>query len=124
MIIYFSFQKYRSHRKHLLAREAEAANWSQRRHGYGGATTGGVIQGKREVNPWIAPTIGFPPSTPPMPHFRPLHVWGHPSMDQSMVHIWPKHVAPMPPPPHAWPPTQPPPPADRAFWHPHHQHVS
>lgn len=78
-------QKYRSHRKHLLAREAEAASWSQRRQ----------IYSKREMinNPnWFTPTVGFPPVVAPMPHFRPLHVWGHPSMDQS--HIWPKHNFP------------------------------
>ncbi|KAL0399807.1 UNVERIFIED_CONTAM: putative transcription factor GLK1 [Sesamum radiatum] len=123
-------QKYRSHRKHLLAREAEAASWSQRRQMYGG---GGAGPGKRDnVNPWIAPSIGFPPVTP-MPHFRPLHVWGHPPVDQSLMHMWPKHLTPSPPPPppppHAWPPAQPPhpppppPPADPSFWIPHHQHV-
>ncbi|KAL0306856.1 UNVERIFIED_CONTAM: Transcription activator GLK1 [Sesamum radiatum] len=121
-------QKYRSHRKHLLAREAEAASWSQRRQMYGG---GGAGPGKRDnVNPWIAPSIGFPPVTP-MPHFRPLHVWGHPPVDQSLMHMWPKHLTPsppQPPPPHAWPPAQPPhpppppPPADPSFWIPHHQH--
>ncbi|KAL8510921.1 hypothetical protein ACS0TY_017656 [Phlomoides rotata] len=89
-------QKYRSHRKHLVARESEAAQWrSQRQKMYGG------VPAKREVKPWIAPTMGFPPA---MPHFRPLHVWGHPSVDQSMMAIWPKHVAhPLPP----WPPAAP-----------------
>lgn len=113
-------QKYRSHRKHLLAREAEAASWSQRRQIYGGTAAGGG--GKRDhVSPWIAPTMGFPPATP-MPHFRPLHVWGHPSLDQSVMPMWPKHLTP---PPHAWPPSQPlPPPHDPAFWMPHHHHVS
>ncbi|KAL1560646.1 glucokinase [Salvia divinorum] len=105
-------QKYRSHRKHLLAREAEAASWSQRRQVYAAASTGG----KREhVSPWIAPTMGFPPVTP-MPHFRPLHVWGHPSVDQSGMPMWPKHLTP---PPHGWHPA-PPPPADHPFWLPHH----
>ncbi|KAL2328179.1 hypothetical protein Fmac_021606 [Flemingia macrophylla] len=99
-------QKYRSHRKHLLAREAEAASWSQRRQMYGG--------GKREgMSPWIAPTMGFPP---PMHHFRPLHVWGHPSM-----HMWPKHMPHLPPPPpFSWPlpPRLPPPlPQDPSLWH-------
>ncbi|KAL8468760.1 hypothetical protein ACS0TY_031819 [Phlomoides rotata] len=110
-------QKYRSHRKHLLAREAEAASWSQqRRQLYGGA-------GKR--NPWsTAPTMGFPPVTPapvPMPHhhFRPLHVWGHPSVDHSMMPMWPKHLNP------PWPAHPPPPPSDSSFWipHPHPHHV-
>ncbi|GFP86442.1 probable transcription factor glk1 [Phtheirospermum japonicum] len=117
-------QKYRSHRKHLLAREAEAASWSQRRQMYGG---GGGPAGKRDhMNPWIAPTMGFPPVTPMPPHFRPLHVWGHPSVDQSMMPMWPKHLTPSPPPPHAWTPAQPPhppPPADHpSYWVPHHHH--
>ncbi|KAK6120710.1 hypothetical protein DH2020_045544 [Rehmannia glutinosa] len=99
-------QKYRSHRKHLLAREAEAASWNQRRQVYG-------TPAKREVNPWIAPTVGFPP----MPPFRPLHVWGHPSVDQSLTRTWPAYVAPPPP---AWPHHLPPlPPADPSFWHSH-----
>ncbi|KAG6404897.1 hypothetical protein SASPL_132474 [Salvia splendens] len=90
-------QKYRSHRKHLLAREAEAAGWSQRRQVY--AASAGV---KREhVSPWIAPTMGFPPVTS-MPHFRPLHVWGHPSVDQSVMPMWPKHLTPPPPPPQGY----------------------
>lgn len=111
-------QKYRSHRKHLLAREAEAASWNQRRQVYGGV---GV---KREViSPWpAAPTMGFPPHPPPPPmaplhHFRPLHVWGHPSnMDQSFLHMWPT------PQPLSWTPSvAPPPPQDPSFWHSHHQ---
>lgn len=114
----------------MLAREAEAANWSQRRQIYGGnnINTGG----KRDMNPWlIAPTMGFPP---PMPHFRPLHVWGHPSVDQSLLHVWPKHLAPSPPPPPppqpapaavTWPPVAPAtPPVDPSFWHSPHQRVS
>ncbi|XP_042005071.1 probable transcription factor GLK1 [Salvia splendens] len=110
-------QKYRSHRKHLLAREAEAVGWNQRRQVY--AASAGV---KREhVSPWIAPTMGFPPVTP-MPHFRPLHVWGHPSVDQSVMSMWPKHLTPPPPPPppHGWHPAPPPPPGDHSFWLPHH----
>ncbi|XP_017433609.1 transcription activator GLK1 isoform X3 [Vigna angularis] len=99
-------QKYRSHRKHLLAREAEAASWSQRRHIYG--------VGKREVSPWLAPTMGFPPPMTTMHHFRPLHVWGHPSMNHSFMHVWPKHLPPSPP-PLSWP--SPAPPQDPSFWH-------
>ncbi|XP_038902676.1 transcription activator GLK1 isoform X2 [Benincasa hispida] len=118
-------QKYRSHRKHLLAREAEAASWSQRRQMYGGGGGGGG--GKREVSPWVAPTMGFPPMTPMHPHFRPLHVWGHPSMDQSLMHVWPKHLphSPSPPPPSTSPPSSwshaaVPPPPDPSYWHHHH----
>ncbi|XVF02048.1 hypothetical protein REPUB_Repub04eG0142600 [Reevesia pubescens] len=121
-------QKYRSHRKHLLAREAEAASWPHRRQMYGAATTAGG--GKRDMNPWLALTMGFPPmSTSPMHqqhhHFRPLHVWGHPTMDQSLMHLWPKHLAntPSPPPPlrPMWGP--PPPPTNPSFWHHDHQRV-
>ncbi|VVB07142.1 unnamed protein product [Arabis nemorensis] len=73
-------QKYRSHRKHLLAREAEAASWNLRRH-----ATVAVAGGGGGKKPWMAPTLGYPPHVPPMHHghFRPLHVWGHPT--------WPKH---------------------------------
>ncbi|XP_031255395.1 transcription activator GLK1 [Pistacia vera] len=115
-------QKYRSHRKHLLAREAEAASWSQRRQMYGTAAAG---VGKREINPWLAPTptIGFPPITPMHHQFRPLHVWGHPTMDQSVMHMWPKHVghSPPPPPPPSWTQPRPPPPhIDPSYWHRHH----
>lgn len=111
-------QKYRSHRKHVLAREAEAANWNQRRHVYGG-----VVGGKREVisswpTPAAAPAMGFPPPPPPsmipLHHVRPLHVWGHPSMDLSFMHMWPQ------PQPLSWPPTSP---QDPSFWHSQHQQV-
>ncbi|XP_058210145.1 transcription activator GLK1-like isoform X2 [Rhododendron vialii] len=122
-------QKYRSHRKHLLAREAEAATWSQRRQMYGSAAAP-ARGGSKNIRPWVAPTMGFPPPMPPLQqHFRPLHVWGHPSMDQSLMHMWPKHLvpagSPLPPPaavawapgPHPPPPRPPP---DPSFWLPHH----
>lgn len=126
-------QKYRSHRKHLLAREAEAASWSQKRQMYGSAA---VAAGKRDVSPWpaVVPTMGFPPMTPPPPvppmhhhHYRPLHVWGHPTIDQSLMHVWPpKHLPhssnpPPPPPQAAWPPHPPHP--DHSYWHSPHQRV-
>ncbi|XVE92730.1 hypothetical protein REPUB_Repub01dG0124900 [Reevesia pubescens] len=123
-------QKYRSHRKHLLAREAEAASWTHRRQMYGSATPAGG--GKRDMNPWLAPTMGFPPMSTTHHHhhhhFRPLHVWGHPTMDQSLMHLWPKHLAhtpsPLPAPPrHTWGPPPPPPPADPSYWGHHHQRV-
>ncbi|KAF8090297.1 hypothetical protein N665_0479s0002 [Sinapis alba] len=100
-------QKYRSHRKHLLAREAEAANWTRKRHIYGLDSTAANTNG-RNKNGWLAPapTLGYPPpaaaASPPVHHhhFRPLHVWGHPTVDQS---VWPKHLHPpssaMAPPP-------------------------
>ncbi|KAE8703078.1 hypothetical protein F3Y22_tig00110474pilonHSYRG00073 [Hibiscus syriacus] len=104
-------QKYRSHRKHLLAREAEAASWIHRRQDYGGA--------KQDMNLCLPPTTGFPPMHHQNHHFRPLHVWGHPTMDRSLLHLWPKHLAPhtMSPPPSLQPTWGPPPPADPSFWH-------
>jgi hypothetical protein len=79
------------------------------------------------MSPWLAPTMGFPPPMPPMHHFRPLHVWGHPPMDQTLMPMWPKHLAhspPPPPPPPTWVPAPPPPAPDPSYWHPHHQRVS
>ncbi|CAH8355759.1 unnamed protein product [Eruca vesicaria subsp. sativa] len=72
-------QKYRSHRKHVLAREAEAASWNLRRH----ATV--AVTGVGGKKPWMAPGLGYLPHVTTMHHghFRPLHVWGHPT--------WPKH---------------------------------
>lgn len=110
-------QKYRSHRKHLQAREVEAATWSQKRQMYGVAM-GGV---KRNMHPWHPPTMGFPPPVRPMhpAGFRPLHVWGHPTVD-----MWPKHMVPLPspvPPTPAWAPPPHHPPVDPSYWHPHHQ---
>ncbi|KAF3655211.1 putative 26S proteasome non-ATPase regulatory subunit 2 -like protein A-like [Capsicum annuum] len=77
-------QKYRAHRKHLLAREAEAASWTQRKQMYDGAIAIGG-GGKRVImNPWSAPpTMGFPPMAH---HIRPLHVWGHPYVNNSFWH--------------------------------------
>lgn len=79
-------QKYRSHRKHLLAREAEAASWNLRRH-----ATVAVAGGGGGKKPWMAPALGYPPHVTPLHHghFRPLHVWGHPT--------WPKHKPNIPP---------------------------
>lgn len=115
-------QKYRSHRKHLLAREAEAASWSQRRQMY--ATGMGV---KRvDVNPWLASTIGFlpPPPPPPVQPFRPLHVWGHPTPEAPVVHMWPRHLSARSP-TQPWAPPQPPlpPPPDPSYWHHLYQSV-
>ncbi|CAN8247900.1 unnamed protein product [Cochlearia groenlandica] len=89
-------QKYRSHRKHLLAREAEAASWNIRRHGTVAVTGGGG--GKK---PWMAPALGYPPHVTPLhhSHFRPLHVWGHPT--------WPKHKPSIPTSTHRTFPVQP-----------------
>ncbi|WOL09333.1 hypothetical protein Cni_G18086 [Canna indica] len=120
-------QKYRSHRKHLLAREAEAASWSQRRQVYAAASTGpaGVPPKRPEISPWLAPTIGFPPPPPPpVPQahqgFRPLHVWGHPTGEAPpVVHMWLRQLAPRVPVPWAAPPT--PPAADpSSYWQQQH----
>ena len=94
---------------------------------YGAAAAPAAAGGKREMNHWIAPTMGFPPMAP-MPHFRPLHVWGHPSVDQSLMPVWPKHLGPSPPPPPVtWAPAAPAhpptPPPDPCFWHSHHARV-
>lgn len=121
----YDLQKYRSHRKHLLAREAEAASWTQKRQMYGVAMGGS--KGGANISPWYLPTMGFPPITTMHPPFRPLHVWGHPTMDpQARMPMWPKQVvpsaAPLPP---GWAPPPPhPPPADPSFWHSSHQRVS
>lgn len=119
-------QKYRSHRKHLMTREAEAATWSQRRHIYGAAASGkrDPMAGAGAVAasaPWLQapPTLGFPPAPHPHPSvqpFRPLHVWGHPTVDHAMVHMWPKHLVP-PPGGRPSPPWAAAPPPSAAFWH-------
>jgi hypothetical protein len=119
MCVLHVIQKYRSHRKHMLAREAEAASWTQRRQMY--ATGAGAAAVKRpDSNAWTVPTIGFPPP-PPASHFgRPLHVWGHPTpttVDSPRVPMWPRHLLPRTPAP-PWAPAPPPPPSDpAAFWH-------
>ncbi|RLM55237.1 putative transcription factor GLK1 [Panicum miliaceum] len=111
-------QKYRSHRKHMLAREAEAASWTQRRQMYAAGGAPAAVK-RPDSNAWTVPTIGFPP--PPLPphpmqHFgRPLHVWGHPTpgVESPRVPMWPRHLVPRAP----TPPWAPPPPSDPAFWH-------
>uniref|UniRef100_A0A1J3D575 Transcription activator GLK2 n=1 Tax=Noccaea caerulescens TaxID=107243 RepID=A0A1J3D575_NOCCA len=79
-------QKYRSHRRHVLTRDAETASWNLRRHAM--LAVAGRGGGKR---PWMAPALGYPPPGTPMHHghFRPLHVLGYPS--------WPKHKPTNPP---------------------------
>ncbi|KAK4398066.1 putative transcription factor GLK1 [Sesamum angolense] len=114
-------KKYRSHRKHLLARESEAATWSRKRQMYG--TAGRTA--KRDMNSWVVPTTGFPPVTS-MPQFRPLHVWGHPSTDQPLMYMWPNHPTCSPAAPPAWVPghpLQPPISGEPSFWSSHHQDV-
>ncbi|KAI4331088.1 hypothetical protein MLD38_029311 [Melastoma candidum] len=127
-------QKYRSHRKHLLAREAEAASWTQRRHLYRGS--GNKLRPKVApapnstfgTGPWLSvlPTVGFPPPVasphPVHPHFRPLHVWGHPLVDQSLAYNWPKHLPThhsLNPPPRPLPGWVSAVPSHHGPWHPH-----
>ncbi|KAL3647119.1 glucokinase [Castilleja foliolosa] len=111
-------QKYRSHRKHMLAREAEAATWNRKRQICG--TTGRASKG--DVNSLTVPTTRFPHLTPMPHHIRPLHVWGHPSADQSLAYMWPGHVASPAWPQACHPPPQPPP-GDSYFWYYHHHHL-
>nr|CAB3471589.1 unnamed protein product [Digitaria exilis] len=107
-------QKYRSHRKHLMAREAEAATWAQKRHMYAPAARKPAAAGGG--GPWVVPTMGYaamaPP--PPPPFCRPLHVWGHPptaaavdapppAATTTMLPMWPRHLAP----PRPWAPVDP-----------------
>uniref|UniRef100_A0A0E0FJA1 HTH myb-type domain-containing protein n=2 Tax=Oryza TaxID=4527 RepID=A0A0E0FJA1_ORYNI len=138
-------QKYRSHRKHLMAREAEAASWTQKRQMYTAAAAAAAVAaggGPRKdaaaataaVAPWVMPTIGFPPPhaaamVPPPPHpppfcRPPLHVWGHPTAGVEPTTA----AAPPPPSPHAQPPllpvwprhlAPPPPPLPAAWAHGH-----
>ncbi|KAM0837742.1 hypothetical protein ACQ4PT_061435 [Festuca glaucescens] len=117
-------QKYRSHRKHMVVREAEAASWTQRRQMYAAGGPPAAVK-RPDPNMWTVPSIGYSPSpappAPPPPHamqhfVRPLHVWGHPSMDSPRMPMWPRHpMAPRAPMP-SWAPP-PPPPSDPAFWH-------
>ncbi|KAG8045494.1 hypothetical protein GUJ93_ZPchr0008g12631 [Zizania palustris] len=116
-------QKYRSHRKHLMAREAEAVSWTQKRQMYTAAAAQAAARGEpgkdaAGVAPWVVPTIGFPPpphvaaampAPPAAPPFcRPLHVWGHPTpggaeatppqvpVPPPLLPVWPRHLAPPP----------------------------
>ena len=115
-------QKYRSHRRHLLAREAEAATWHHRR-----PMDAALSKMRRDGTCWVPqhvpphiqprPSLGLPPLQPhpPPPHpsacpppppsgpavGMPLHVWGHPShpsLDRPPAHMWQQH----PPPPPGW----------------------
>lgn len=90
----------------MVAREAEAARWSERRHQmYGG-------RGKTsDIRHWGFPhQMAAPPTpVPPMHHYRPLHVWGHPSNMDHSSNIWRHHH-------HHHPLLSPPPPHPLLFW--------
>ncbi|XP_062233484.1 probable transcription factor GLK2 isoform X2 [Phragmites australis] len=100
-------QKYRSHRKHLMSREAEA----QKRRQMHAPTKGMPLPAA--AGPRVVPTIGFPPP-PPFVGVGPLHVWGHPptapvAVAAPMLPVWPRHLTP---------PGRPLPPVDPAsYWH-------
>ncbi|CAH9089120.1 unnamed protein product [Cuscuta europaea] len=99
-------QKYRSHNKHLQAHVKRKWNPMPK------------MGGKRGTN--RSPPVGFfPPQTP---HVSPLHVWGHPFLNQSLGHVWLNHLlAPSWSPAAAWSfaatPPPPPPPTNFSFWH-------
>ncbi|KAK8914350.1 Transcription activator GLK2 [Platanthera zijinensis] len=117
-------QKYRSHRKHSLAREAEAGSWSHRRQIYaatgatGGNTCNPTTKNKQRCQ-WVSPTLGYPPPSLHQPQFGPLHVWGHPTVDRPTLMraaMWQGHTTvpfqcPQPP----WPQPQ----NYIAYWRPH-----
>eukprot|EP00475_Leptophrys_vorax_P016428 TRINITY_DN22880_c0_g1_i3.p1 TRINITY_DN22880_c0_g1~~TRINITY_DN22880_c0_g1_i3.p1 ORF type:complete len:413 (+),score=34.55 TRINITY_DN22880_c0_g1_i3:97-1335(+) len=115
-------QKYRSHRRHLAAREADAANWNSRKPAEsvwpGNVAPGtwqypGSASGAQAQPPPMQPHPVFGvPQTFQYPHMAqpsapavgmPMHMWGHPAMGHSRAHMWqqPPQQAPAYPPP-AW----------------------
>lgn len=93
-------QKYRSHRRHMIARDVEAASWRHRR-----PLT--WARSQQEGNAWLAPiqtsssfpaahpyaSAGLPTIQPRLPahgHHIGAHlvVWGHPTVDHSPSHMW------------------------------------
>lgn len=76
-------QKYRSHKKHIQAREAEASHWHQSKLNHGRPWNNA---GQSVNQTWIQPR---PPLLGP-----PLHVWGHPKVDSPVsMHFMPHYVA-------------------------------
>lgn len=74
-------QKYRSHKKHIYAREVEASNWHQNKLNYGRPWS----RAGQNVNPmWIQPR-------PPV-FCQPLHVWGHPKVENPAMHVMPQYM--------------------------------
>lgn len=92
-------QKYRSHRRHLAAREAEAASWTHRR-AY--THTPWARTARRDGLPYLVPlhtphiqprpsmamSTLQPQPLHPQPLSTPLKVWGYPTVDHSNVHMW------------------------------------
>lgn len=95
-------QKYRSHRRHLAAREAEAASWTHRRT-YTQAAWPRSSRGRDGSLPYLVPlhtphiqprpSMAISASQPQPgqmhhPVSTPLKVWGYPTVDHSNVHMW------------------------------------
>lgn len=92
-------QKYRSHRRHLAAREAEAASWTHRR-AY--TQMPWSRSSRRDGLPYLVPlhtphiqprpsmVMAMQPQlqTQHTPVSTPLKVWGYPTVDHSSVHMW------------------------------------
>lgn len=112
----------------MLAREAEEVNRSQRRQQLYSGVGGKPLPAKREMAaPWVATTIVFPSPAGLIQHIRHLHVWGRPhwAVDQTTLHVWPKHLvrpsSPSPPP--ACMPAPSPYSATSPYWFPPHYMV-
>ncbi|CAK9236819.1 unnamed protein product [Sphagnum troendelagicum] len=96
-------QKYRSHRRHLAAREAEAASWSHaRRAAYPPSSwnrSSSCSSNSRRSSTSTAD--GLPYLVPLQPVLRtttmPLKVWGYPTVDHSCMHLWQQQQAVNPP---------------------------
>ena len=99
-------QKYRSHRRHLAAREAEAASWTHRR-AY--THTPWARTSRRDGLPYLVPlhtphiqprpAVMSPLQQPAagQPLQPPLKVWGYPTVDHSNVHMWQQPQVAQPP---------------------------
>lgn len=87
-------QKYRSHRRHILPREDEVASRRYWQHFDPAWTRTKQDEAwSRKGNPAAVPILGYSPvQLHPTPHGtpvgQPLHVWGHPTIDQSRRHTW------------------------------------
>lgn len=87
-------QKYRSHRRHILPREDDVASRRYWQH-FDPAWTRTKYDESwtRKGNPASGPILAYSPvQLHPAPHGTPvgppLHVWGHPTIDQSGSHMW------------------------------------
>jgi hypothetical protein len=101
------FQKYRTHRRHMLqSKEGEATNWQRRP-----AESAQWTRARRDSTAWLGVSSHQPPIQPrpaqlPLPPLHsgphmapPLHVWGHPTVDHSGGHMWHTPHMGMPSPP-------------------------